>query len=203
MIEFIGQFKSIPYKKLKSFYDEAKLKNQHSIEALCLSTSHNNKPSSRYVNIKYIKDNELVFFSNYHSRKGKEIDKNSNFAAIFFWNFIGVQIRLEGNIQRISPSESDAHFKKREINKNILAISSNQSCIIDSYEAVKEKYKTVKNKFKNKPNYGIKRPKYWGGYSLRPNKIEFWESHKNRLNKRHMFEFIHKDNKWIDYFLEP
>ena len=103
---------------------------------------------------------------------------------------------MKAKIKKASKSLSDQHFKNRAKSKNALAISSNQSEKIDSYESVKNKYEKVL-----KENSLVHRPDYWGGFAFRPYYIEFWVGDENRLNKREVYEKT--ATKWIKYYLEP
>jgi len=197
MIEFNLKKPCSPIKIFKKIYDKTyPIKN---IEAFCLSTCGNNlRPSSRFVNIKFITDNSLIFFSNYQSRKSQQIEENGNVSGVFFWNNVDIQIRVEGVIYKLDERLSDKHFQNRLHEKNILAISSRQSQRIESYEKVLEKYKeNLKIHHKTK----TKRPSYWGGYEIIPNLFEFWYGHKNRLNKREVFGL--ENDKWKKSILEP
>ena len=133
-----------PFKYLKKYYDQAK-DTEKSIEAIALSTIDANKgqPFSRFVNIKYIERDKLIFFSNYNSNKSFQINTSNKVACIFFWKSINIQIRIEGRISKCSEELSNKHFSQRSKEKNVLAISSNQSQQIESYEKVKDKYKTA------------------------------------------------------------
>ena len=113
MIDFKSDKYNRPLNKLKDIYIESKNAGQKNIEALCLSTcGRDQRPSSRLINIKYITENSLVFFSNYDSKKAKDIQHNNNISGIFFWNNINIQIRLEGIINKIDSTESDEHFSQ-------------------------------------------------------------------------------------------
>ncbi len=188
-----------PLTEFKAFYNKAVELNQRSIEASCLSTIDIKKKSahSRYVNIKYINSQEFIFFTNYESKKAKEIKTSSKVALNFYWNMANVQIRIEGNISKINESIYDEHFKTRGDAKNALAISSQQSQCIDSYKNVQINYQS---------QLGIlsslsKRPAYWGGYSITPYYFEFWEGHESRLNKRSVYE--KNLDSWNHYYLQP
>ena len=119
-------------------------------------------PHSRFVNFKYVDCLNFVFFSNYQSQKAKDISTNNNVALTFFWNTIETQIRIEGKISKIEPEESDRHWKNRSPFKNALAISSNQSEPIDSFD----EFKKIYNRVLQKSNLNL-RPSYWGGYRFR------------------------------------
>tara|TARA_B100001109_G_C18775913_1_gene433054 strand:+ start:283 stop:876 length:594 start_codon:yes stop_codon:yes gene_type:complete len=186
-----------PYQELIRRYEEAQKANQPNIEAACLSTiSAQALPHSRYVNIKYINNNEIIFFSNYRSLKASDIMSNSNIALNFFWSTTKTQIRIEGKIAKLDAARSDDHWKTRSKYKNALAISSNQSSLSKSYDEIKVSYESIL-----KSADLSKRPKYWGGYSINPIYFEFWEGHKSRINKRHIYK--KGETAWNQYFLQP
>lgn len=189
-----------PFKILKNFYDSALLNKQSAIEAIVISSLDIKKDfvDARYVNLKYITNDSLIFFSNYESNKALQFDVNNNcmVTAVFYWEKIDVQIRMRGYINKSSKEFSDQHYMKRDKSKNALAVSSNQSRKISGYDAVIENYeKTISE------DSFSKRPRYWGGYSIKPLYFEFWEAHKYRLNKRKVYE--KKNQKWVEYFLQP
>ena len=201
MIEFkvTKNHTSEPMEKIEELYNKAILKNRILPQAVCISSIdlEKNFVDSRFVNLKYVKDKDFIFFSNYLSRKGLQFKKSPNMdvTMVIFWNSIDVQIRIRGAVKKISASESDKHFSKRTQEKNALSISSNQSSVIESYEIVKSKY----NKILKEGN--LQRPEYWGGYKLTASYFEFWKGSKNRLNKREVYELSNSKTK--KYFLEP
>ncbi len=189
---------SKPYDLFKSFYFKALSQNQPNIDALAISSFNQPKKevNSRFVNLKYIKKNNWTFFSNYSSNKSLDFNSHQQISALFFWNKINLQIRMNATIKEINKVESDNYFLKRDEQKNALAISSMQSQKISSYKKVKDKFNIVKN------NSDLtKRPKYWGGYSFTPYYFEFWEGQDSRVNKRKVYEL--KNKKWESYYLEP
>lgn len=200
MINIIDVENSEPYRILEKKYKEALNKKQPNIEALCISSfnAHKKEISSRYVNLKYIKDNKFFFFSDYNSPKAIDFKSHNQVAASFYWNSINFQIRIKGTIHIAKSEDSDNHFKNRTIEKNALAISSNQSKPISSYNNIKEKYKeSLKDILKSEPL----RPEHWGGFYIDPYYFEFWKGHPNRLNERH--EFTLKNKIWLHKILEP
>jgi pyridoxamine 5'-phosphate oxidase len=196
-IENIEQSK--PFIRFENLYKKALIEHQNNIEAICISSYNvkKNEVDSRFVNLKNIKGNEFIFFSNYESEKAKDFSSHSQVSGLFYWNSLNVQIRIKSLIKKSDNDFSDEHFKKRSYKKNALAISSMQSKKILSYEEVIKKYNNQLNKV---PKY-YKRPQYWGGYSLKPYFFEFWEGHPSRINRREAFEL--KDGEWQDFFLEP
>ena len=192
---------SEPYKIFIEKYHEAlKLKQKH-IEAVCIGSysPEIKEVSSRYVNLKYIENNKWIFFTNYNSPKAKDFSNHEQISATFFWNEANIQIRLKGKVYKLETEASDKHFNSRSIQKNALALSSEQSKEISSYDDVIKKYKKVLNKIKNQDH--IVRPDYWGGYFFIPYYFEFWEGSDFRLNKR--ISYFLKDDDWQSSHLQP
>ena len=198
MIQFNNLNPEIPYQLLKEKYDEALNAGQRGIEAISISSykKEMREVDSRYVNLKFISNDEFIFFSNYNSPKASSFNSHNQIAALFYWSSINVQIRMKAKIKKTSNQYNQKYFFHRSEEKNALAISSNQSKIIDSFNTVQEKFK------KSLKNDDLKEcPKYWGGYSFTPYEIEFWEGNEFRLNKRNLYT---KDNaSWNHYILEP
>ena len=199
MIKFINPRTEKPYLHFQLLYEEALANDQRGIEAISVS-SYNQEMSeveARYVNLKYIADNKWIFFSNYNSPKAQQFNAHNQVSVLIFWSSINTQIRMKALISKTSKEFSDEHFKGRSKEKNALAISSNQSKIIDSFDEVEKNFNHALNAIT--PN--AVRPEYWGGFSFTPYYFEFWQGHKNRLNKRHVFE--QQDNKWEERLLQP
>ena len=198
MIQFNNLNPEIPYQFLKEKYDEALNAGQKGIEAISIS-SYNKEISevdSRYVNLKFITNDEFIFFSNYDSPKASSFNSNNQIAALLYWPRINVQIRMRAKIKRTTDEYNQNYFFNRSEEKNALAISSNQSKPIDSYNQVKENYnKSLKNDDLKKC------PEFWGGYSFTPYYFEFWEGHESRLNKREAYE--KSDDSWKHLILQP
>ena len=198
MISFIDLDTSEPYQRFLSAYSKAIKHNQEDIEVMSVSSYSNslNEVNSRYVNLKFVEGKNLIFFSNYKSSKAVDFKEHNQITALFYWNKINTQIRIKGLISKTSKDYNQKYFYKREKNKNALAISSNQSQVIKSYQAVHDKYNNVLNQDKLDEC-----PEYWGGYSIKPFYLEFWQGHESRINKREVFNL--KGNIWKKFFLEP
>ena len=198
MIKFNNINEEKPYLLLKSKYQEAVHAGQVNIEAISIA-SYNSKTQevdSRFVNLKFITNDEFIFFSNYDSPKATSFESHNQIAALFYWPTINFQIRMKAKIKKTSNQLNQKYFSDRSKEKNALAISSNQSKLIDSYNQVKENYnESLKNDDLKKC------PKYWGGYTFTPYYFEFWEGHKSRINKREVFNKI--DGVWEQSFLQP
>ena len=186
-----------PYLKFHNYYEEALAMNQDYIEAICISSLYDNKVDSRFVNLKFIIDDEWIFFTNYNSEKAKNFKYHSQVSALFFWESINAQIRIKATIRKSPIEISDKHFAIRSKDKNALAYISCQSKKITSLSSLEQKHKQL---LKQK-DLTIIRPDYWGGYSFTPYYFEFWHGHDARLNRREVYEF--SEGKWENYFLQP
>lgn len=198
MIEFKNLSQEIPYKILKEKYDTAIDVGQDSVDAICIASysKKTNEVNARYVNLKIIDNNEFIFFTNYESLKAKDFIDHDQITALLYWNKTNTQIRLKAKIKKTQIQFNKKYFQTRDLNKNALSISSNQSSKIESYDLVKKKYLDA---FYNKD---LKKcPKYWGGFSFTPYYFEFWEGHDSRINKREAF--ILNNDKWSSFTLEP
>ena len=201
MIEFVNINDSAPYKEFKKLYDIAYNKKQDYIEAMCISSYNIDKGeiSSRFVNLKCIKKKEFYFFSNYSSPKSIDFKNHPQINATFFWNKTNTQIRIKAKIYKADEDFSDEHFRKRSIEKNALAISSEQSKHINSYNEVIQKYESELELLRNKDSF--ERPDYWGGFYFIPYYFEFWIGNEFRINQRK--EFVLEENKWMENILQP
>jgi len=198
MIQFNNLNQETPYQLLKEKYDKALDAGQRGIEAISISSYNKEiaEVDSRYVNLKFITNDEFIFFSNYDSPKASAFNSHDQIAALLYWPSINVQIRMMAKIKKTSNEYNQKYFFDRSEEKNALAISSSQSKPIDTYSQVKENYD---KSFKN--NDLKKCPEYWGGYSFTPYYFEFWEGHESRINKREVFDKI--DGVWKHSFLQP
>ena len=199
MIKFINLSSEKPYIHFQSLYQEALEKDQRGIEAISVSSysQEMSEVEARYVNLKYIVDNEWIFFSNYNSPKAQQFESHSQVSVLIFWSSINTQIRMKGIISKTSMEFSDEHFKGRTKEKNALAISSNQSQVIDSFDEVKKNFHHTLHAM----TPDTSRPDFWGGFSFIPYYFEFWQGHENRLNKRHVYK--QQEDEWIERLLQP
>ena len=198
MIQFSNFNQETPYLLFKKKYKEAFEAGQKGIEAISISSYNEDlkEVDSRYVNLKFIINDEFIFFSNYNSPKAEAFDSQNQIAALLYWESINVQIRIKATIKKTSDKFNQKYFFDRSKEKNALAISSNQSRQIDSFDAVKDNFE------KSLKNDDLKKcPNYWGGFAFTPYEIEFWQGNEFRLNKR---DFYKKDgNTWNHFILQP
>ncbi len=198
MIIFKNPSNEKPYMEFKKKYDEAILSNQTSLEAILISSfsPETNEVDSRYVNLKFIDDKEFIFFTNLKSPKSTQFKSHDQISAVLYWPNINLQIRMKAKIKSVTREYSNNYFKSRSKDKNALAISSNQSREIESYELVKSNYEKVLAS-----DDLTVCPDYWGGFSFTPYYFEFWEGRKQRLNKREAYKL--NDNNWLESSLQP
>lgn len=198
MIIFNNIIDETPYVVLKKKYDEALNAGQKNIEAIAISTYNKElgEVDSRFVNLKFIDANKFIFFSNYNSPKSSAFESHNQISALFYWSSINAQIRIKAQIKKTSIDFNNKYFKERSPEKNSLAISSNQSRMISSYDQVFDEYMEAKKNMDL-----LKCPNYWGGFAFIPYYFEFWEGHESRINKRIVFEII--DKSWKEYIIQP
>ncbi|MBA4411281.1 MAG: pyridoxamine 5'-phosphate oxidase [Bacteroidota bacterium] len=167
--------------------------------AMVLSTNDpTGNPDSRVVLLKELTSEGLVFFTNYNSKKGKQIGVNPNVSVVFFWPEPERQVRIKGRAEKISEKDSEAYFLSRPLESQLGAWSSPQSQIIESRNILDENYSHYEEFFRNNV---IEKPPHWGGFLIRPEYFEFWQGRSNRLHDR--IEYNLSGDKWIMNRLAP
>ena len=167
--------------------------------AMAISTiSKEGTPRSRYVLFKDIVEDQLVFYSDYESSKGQEMEQNPNISGLFFWPELHRQIRLEGIVSKTSNEVSDNYFASRPRGAQLSAIASSQSSEIEGRETVEDRIKELEKEFDGKD---IPRPDNWGGYAIDISFWEFWQGRRSRTHDR--FIYVKNDNSWEITRLSP
>lgn len=150
--------------------------------AMILATaSADGLPSARIVLLKGFDENGFVFFTNYQSFKGTQLDENPKASLVFFWKELERQVRIMGLVSKLPAAESDAYFQSRPIGSRIGAWASPQSQVIENREWLEQKFDERKAEFSNED---VPRPPHWGGYLVKPVMIEFWQGRYSRLHDR-------------------
>lgn len=191
-----NDLKKEPIETFQDWFNDALISKVKEPNAMVLATLKNNSPKARYVLFKGIINDSIIFFSNYDSKKGKEIEKNNFVSLVFYWREIHRQIRIEGKIKKTSKNISDDYFNSRTDGAKISAISSPQSQIIKNREILEKRIQKIKVE-----NSKLKRPDFWGGYIVKPSVWEFWQGRDNRSHDR--FVFQKKNGNWEVFRLAP
>lgn len=186
-----------PFSQFKHWFELAENLKDFEPNAMVLSTvSAEGAPSSRVVLLKeFSAHNGFVFFTNYDSRKGKNLQVNPNASLLFFWGPLEKQVRIEGVVEKISPEESDKYFYSRPLESQIGAIASPQSQKIEGEDFLINRFKEIQT------NNNIKRPENWGGYTLKANYFEFWQGKIGRLHDR--ITYTLQNNEWLKNRIAP
>jgi len=170
------------------------------MSAMTLATADaQGRPSARVVLLKGIDERGFVFFTNYQSRKGQELELNPNAALVFYWAELERQICIAGTVTKIPEEESETYFRSRPRGSQLGAWASRQSDVVRDRSELEEKWKDLEGQYAEQQ---VPPPPYWGGYVLRPERIEFWQGRPNRLHDR--FRYTRQaDNRWLIERLSP
>ncbi|NDV78824.1 pyridoxamine 5'-phosphate oxidase [Dysgonomonas sp. 511] len=188
-----------PMELFETWYNEASQSGIAEPNAMNLATATaDGRPSSRVVLLKQIKDNGFVFFTNYESRKGQQLEQNRHCALNFLWLELERQVRIEGIAEKVSSQESDAYFEMRPALSRLGAWASPQSRIIPNRNCLDKMLDGYETKFGEDE---IPRPDNWGGYIVVPQLMEFWQGRANRLHDR--IQYTLASGKWIVERLAP
>jgi pyridoxamine 5'-phosphate oxidase len=172
-----------PFEQFGWWFEDATNEGLVEPNAMTLATADNTgKPSARIVLLKKFDEEGFVFYTNYHSRKGKDISGNDHAALLFYWDKLERQVRIEGVIEKVDVSLSEEYFSSRPYESRLSAIVSEQSEEIPNRQFLEDRLEKVKKEG------SIKRPEHWGGYILKPNYFEFWQGRASRLHDRLVFK---------------
>lgn len=181
-----GSVSLSPIEQFRFWFDEALRAEQPDPEAMTLSTATpGGIVSARIVLLKGFSPDGFVFFTNYQSRKGRELIDNPSAALTFYWHSLNRQIRIEGLATRVSQNESEDYFASRPRGSRIGAWTSPQSEEIPDRESLEKKLAEIEARFSDEP---IPCPLFWGGFRLQPNYFEFWQGRENRLHDRIVYQ---------------
>ncbi|MBV5348553.1 pyridoxamine 5'-phosphate oxidase [bacterium] len=188
-----------PFKQLEDWLKSAIEEGNPESTAMVLSTvDSKGHPESRVVLLKEVNSEGLVFFTNYNSKKGRQITANPNVAVNFFWSKTERQVRIKGVAKRIPEESSVNYFKSRPFDSQLGAWASPQSQIIENRQILEANFSLYQKYFQDQE---IIKPPHWGGFLIRPEYFEFWQGRSNRLHDR--FEFCLSGNVWIINRLAP
>ncbi len=189
-----------PLKQFAKWLDEVRasgVSEQDAISMTLATATKDAHPSARIVLLKSFDDRGFVFYTNYLSGKGQELDENPQACLLFYWSRFWRQVRIEGPVEKVSAAESEEYFQTRPLGSKLGAWASNQSEVVDSRNTLEARFTELEKRF----GEDVPRPTHWGGYRLKPNSIEFWQGRDNRLHDRLRYRL--QDDAWLIERLEP
>ena len=175
-----------PVRQFRRWFDDAIASGMKLPEAMTLATAtRDGKPTARVVLLKGVDDNGFVFYTNYQSAKARQLDTNPPAALVFYWPQFDRQVRVEGTVQRTSPEESQTYFATRPRESQIGAWASPQSEVISGRDVLESRVAELEQFYCDRE---VDCPEHWGGYRLKPDRIEFWKGRLGRLHDRIVYE---------------
>lgn len=187
-----------PFQLFQRWFSLAVKLNLPDANCMTLATvGDGGRPSARVVLLKGV-DHGFTFFTNYTSRKGRELAANPQAALVFYWDELERQVRIEGRVERTNEADSDAYFASRPTGSKLGAWASEQSGILASRDVLEARLAELQAKY---PDGNVPRPPHWGGFRLIPDTIEFWQGRPNRLHDR--LRFSRTDSGWSRHRLGP
>ena len=188
-----------PFEQFSNWWNEAVESQIEEVNAMTLATCNlQGMPSARIVLLKGFSPEGFTFFTNYQSHKGKELLENPNAALVFFWKELERQIRIEGTVEKVSEEISEEYFMTRPKASQIGAWSSPQSHVIESRKIIEENVEKFAVQFEKEP---MTKPPSWGGYIVKPERVEFWQGRRSRLHDRILYS--NKNGVWTIERLAP
>jgi pyridoxamine 5'-phosphate oxidase len=167
--------------------------------AMALATADaEGRPSARHVLLRGLDARGFTFFTNYESRKGRQLAENPNAALVFLWKQLDRQVNVTGTAERLPPAESDAYFATRPHEAQLGAWASAQSTVLDGRDVLDERLAEAGRRF---AGADVARPPHWGGFVIRPDTVEFWQGRRSRLHDR--FRYARTDDAWRIERLSP
>jgi pyridoxamine 5'-phosphate oxidase len=193
-----GDAAADPFKQFARWFDDALRAELHLPNAMTLATANSaGRPSARVVLLKGVDADGFVFYTNYESRKARELAVNPYASLVFLWTPMERQVRIEGVVEKVSAEESDEYFDSRPLGSRLGAWASPQSMPLPSRLTLASKVAAIMLRYGTAPP----RPPHWGGYRVRPDAIEFWQGRPDRLHDR--LRYVKQDTSWKIERLAP
>ena len=190
-----------PFRQFEKWSQEVRaagVSEQDAISMTLATATRFGLPCARIVLLKSFDENGFVFYTNYNSRKGNELEENARACLLFYWPALWRQVRIEGTVERVSAAESDQYFHSRPVGSKVGAWASEQSTAVADRAALDQRFQEFSSKFGD----DVPRPPHWGGYRVKPSVIEFWQGQENRLHDRLRYT-LQEDGAWLIERLAP
>ncbi|HKO62960.1 MAG TPA: pyridoxamine 5'-phosphate oxidase [Pyrinomonadaceae bacterium] len=189
-----------PIDLFRRWFDAAVESGSRLPESMTLATAtRDGQPSARVVLLKGFNNDGFVFYTNYNSSKGRQLEENPYAALVMYWTVLDRQVRVEGSVKRVSTDQSDEYFRSRPRESQIGALASPQSEVIESRQVLEQRFKDFDKFYRDRH---VERPAHWGGYILKPQRIEFWQNRSGRLHDRVLYE-LESAGSWSIKRLAP
>jgi pyridoxamine 5'-phosphate oxidase len=187
-----------PFMQFFAWFDQAR-DTEADFTAMALATAtRDGRPSVRTVLLKSVDPQGFVFYTNYHSRKAREIDQTGRASLLFLWRSVNRQVRVDGRVEKVSEADSDAYFATRPLESRWSVYASRQSETIESREALESRFDVARQLYGD----AVPRPRWWGGYRVVPDEFEFWQGRASRLHDRLQYR-KEADGSWSRERLAP
>ncbi|MBW3670111.1 MAG: pyridoxamine 5'-phosphate oxidase [Acidobacteria bacterium] len=188
-----------PFKQFAVWFREANDQIPVLPEGMTLATcGDDGQPQARVVLLKEFDHRGFVFFTNYNSAKGRELEQNKRAALNFWWGALERQVRITGQVEKVTDQESDFYFLTRPLGSRLGAWASEQSARVDSRDTLEARFAELEQRY---PDGEVPRPSHWGGYRLKPDAVEFWQGRPDRLHDRLLYE--RRGDEWQISRLNP
>ena len=171
---------SDPFTQFARWFEQVRDREADPTACALATSTPDGRPSVRTVLLKGVDDRGFVFFTNYSSRKARELDQTGRAALLFYWASLVRQVRIDGLVERVGEAESDAYFASRPVESRWSVYASKQSEVIESRAALEARYTVAREMY----GENIPRPSWWGGYRVVPSEFEFWQGRPSRLHDR-------------------
>jgi pyridoxamine 5'-phosphate oxidase len=187
-----------PFRQFSVWFEQALLVEADPTAMALATATREGRPSVRTVLLKGVDEKGFLFFTNYHSRKSREMDETGRASLLFLWRSVDRQVRVEGPVEKLTDAESDAYFDTRPLESRWSVYASRQSERIESREALESRFDIARQTY----GEAVTRPRWWGGYRVLPEEFEFWQGRPSRLHDRLQYS-RQPDGSWMKVRLAP